>query len=171
MEIDLQEYFSRVRKGDKEAFTQIYNELERPVYTIVNRIVQSKQLAEDVTQDVFVKLFVSPPDSSVKNPRAWVFRMARNSAINALVKKQSMSLDDLELTGEDRISSVMMRMDIELAIKQLPYDERELLSWHINADLPFREISRIMGLSLPATYRKYRKAIKTLQALLGGGTI
>ena len=65
----------------------------------------------------------------------------------------------------------MMRMDIELAIKQLPYDQREILSWHLNADLPFREISRITGQSLPATYRKYRKAIRTLQTLLGGGTI
>ena len=77
-EMNLNEYFSRVRNGDKEAFAQIYDELEKPVFTIVSRIVQSKEIAEDVTQDIFVKLFVSPPDSSIRNPRAWIFQMTRN---------------------------------------------------------------------------------------------
>lgn len=61
--MNLNEYFLAVRNGDKEAFAQIYDELEKPVFTIVSRIVQSKEIAEDVTQDIFVKLFVSPPDT------------------------------------------------------------------------------------------------------------
>lgn len=170
-EIDLKEYFSRMQNGDKEAFAQIYNELKQPVFTIVCRIVQSKEIAEDVTQDVFVKLFVSPPDSSIRNPRAWIFQMARNLAIDALRKKQSLDLDDVELVAEDEISSVIMRWDIENAISRLPRDEREILTMHINAELPFSEIARIVGLSLPTTYRKYRKAIKTLRELLGGGAL
>ena len=93
--MNLNEYFSAVRNGDKEAFAQIYDELEKPVFTIVSRIVQSKEIAEDVTQDIFVKLFVSPPDSSVKNPRAWIFQMTRNFAINALKKKQGIRLQFL----------------------------------------------------------------------------
>ena len=168
---DLKEYFSRVRDGDREAFAQIYEELKRPVFTIACRIVQSKEIAEDVTQDVFVKLFLSPPDSSVKNPRAWIFRMARNSAIDALRKKQSTVIEDTELAADDEISALSMRMDIESAIRKLPYEEREILSLRINAELNFNEISRIVGLSLPATYRKYRKAIKTLKVFLEGGTL
>ena len=97
--------------------------------------------------------------------------MARNSAINGLKKKQSMMLDDLELVAEDRISGVAMRMDIESALSKLSQEEQQIISLHINAELPFREISRIMRSSLPATYRKYRKAIKTLQVLLGGGAL
>ena len=168
---DLKEYFLRVRDGDREAFAQIYEELKRPVFTIACRIVQSKEIAEDVTQDVFVKLFLSPPDSSVKNPRAWVFRMARNSAIDALRKKQSTVIEDTELAADDEISALSMRMDIESAIRKLPYEEREILSLRINAELNFNEISRIVGLPLSATYRKYRKAIKTLKVFLEGGTL
>ena len=170
-ETDLKEYFSRVQNGDKDAFAQIYNELKQPVFTIVCRIVQSKEIAEDVTQDVFVKLFISPPDSSIRNPRAWIFQMARNLAIDALRKKQSIDLDDVELAVEDEISGVIMRWDIESAISRLPRDEREVLTLHINAELHFNEIAHIVGLSLPATYRKYRKAIKTLRELLGGGAL
>ena len=108
-ETDLKEYFSRVQNGDKDAFARIYNELKQPVFTIACRIVQSKEIAEDVTQDVFVKLFISPPDSSIRNPRAWIFQMARNLAIDALRKKQSIDLDDVELAVEDEISGVIMR--------------------------------------------------------------
>lgn len=170
-EMNLKEYFSRVRSGDKEAFAQIYDELERPVFTIVSRIVQSKEIAEDVTQDIFMKLFVSPPDSSVKNPRAWIFQMTRNSAINALKKKQSIDIDDVELVADDQIGSIVMRMDIESAISRLPRIEREILSLRVNAQLHFNEISHIVGLSVPATYRKYRKSIKTLRELLGGDAL
>lgn len=170
-EMNLKEYFSRVRNGDKKAFAQIYNELEKPVFTIASRIVQSKEIAEDVTQDVFVKLFVSPPDPSVKNPRAWIFQMTRNLAINALKKKQSIDIDDVELVADDQIGSIVMRMDIESAISRLPRIEREILSLRVNAQLHFNEISHIVGLSVPATYRKYRKSIKILRELLGGDAL
>lgn len=168
LEMDLQELFLRVKNGDKDAFAQIYAELKRPVFAIACRIAQSREMAEDITQDVFVKLYVSPPDSSIKNPRAWAFRMARNLAIDAQRKRQSVGLDDVELPAEDEIGCFIMRSDIEAAISRLPCDEREIVTLHINAELHFNEIARIVGLSLPATYRKYRKAIKSLQNLLGG---
>ena len=168
---DLKEYFSRVRDGDREAFAQIYEELKRPVYTVACRIVQSKEIAEDVTQDIFVKLFLSPPDSSVKNPRAWIFKMARNLAIDALRKTKSMDIYDTDLTSDDEISNLAMRLDIESALKKLPCIEREILSLRINAELNFNEISHIVGLSMSATYRNYRKAIKTLRVFLEGGPL
>ena len=170
-ETDLMEYFSRVRDGDKEAFTYICNELKQPVFTIACRIVQSKEIAEDVTQNVFLKLFVSPPDASINNPRAWIFQMTRNLAIDALRKKQSANLEEVELVAEDEMNAIAMRIDIESAIRKLPCDEREIVSLHLNGDLHFIEISRMIGLSVPATYRKYRKAIKVLRELLSGGSL
>ena len=168
-ELNLKECFSKVRQGDGEAFAAIYSDLKQPVYTIVCRIVQSGAMAEDVTQDVFVKLFVSPPDSSVRNLRAWVFRMAHNLAIDALRKEHCTNMDDVAAVAEDQLGKVTTRLDIEAAIGRLPRDEREVLSLHLNAELHFNQIATIVGLSLPATYRKYRKAIGTLRELLSGG--
>lgn len=170
-EMDLKEYFSRVQRGDKEAFAHIYNELKKPVFVVVCRIVQSKEMAEDVMQDIFVKLFVSPPDFTVRNVRAWIFQMTRNLAIDALRKVQCVDIDDVDIAGDDKLDQFIMRWDVESAIKSLPCAEREILSLHINGELTFMEISGIVGLSLPATYRKYRKAINILRARLGGGAI
>ena len=163
---DLSEYFELLRKGDRQAFAEIFSELKVPVYTIIFRIVRSQQLAEDITQDVFVKLFVSPPEPSVKNPRAWIFRMARNSAIDALRKKQNADTNGYIPTDDDQLGRMLTRWDMETSIGRLPQDEREILSLHINAELGFGEIADIVGLSLPAVYRRYRKALRSLREFL-----
>lgn len=168
-EIDLRELFARMQNGDRESFAEIYQALKQPVYTICWRITQSKESAEDITHDVFVKLYSSPPDASVKNVRAWVFQVARNLAIDVLRKKSRMAEQEEQTIIEDEYSHIHLRMDLETALRKLSCGEREILALHLNADLSFKEISDIVGLSLPATYRKYRKALKHLQEDLDGG--
>ena len=168
-EMNLQELFAQIRNGDTEAFVRVYQELKQPVYTICCRITQSKETAEDITHDVFVKLFRSPPDASVKNIRAWIFQMTRNLSIDALRKKSRISEQDEVISTVDSYDHIHLRMDIDRALGNLPCDEREILTLHLNADLNFKEISDIVNLSLPATYRKYRKALKCIQSELNGG--
>lgn len=167
-DMDFNECFSKVQNGDKDSFSQLYNELKQPVFTIVCRIVQSREAAEDITQEVFVKLYISPPDFPVRNPRAWIFQMARNLSIDALRKKQNVNIDDVQLAGDDDADRVVLKLDMESAIGKLSCLERQILTLHLNGDLNFNDIARIVELSLPAAYRKYRKALKTLRDLLNG---
>ncbi len=168
----LSELFTRIQRGDKEAFTQLYHDLKQPVFTIIYRIVQNRTTAEDLTQDLFVKLFVFPPDSTIKNPRAWMFQAAHNLAIDALRKTQPESIDDMVLASPERIEhTIAVKTDLEQAIATLSCAEREILSLRLNAELGFQDIARITGQSLSAVYRSYRKTIKTLQTLLNGGAL
>jgi len=168
-ELNLRELFARVRDGDREAFVCVYQELKQPVYTICCRITQSKEAAEDITHDVFVKLFSAPPDDSVRNIRAWIFQSARNLSIDALRKQARMGEQEGEAGAPDAYDRIHLRMDIETALGRLPPEEREILTLHLNAGLKFKEIAGIVSLSLPAVYRKYRKALKRLQTELNGG--
>ena len=170
-EINLNALFDRIRKGDKEAFVTVYQELKQPVFTICCRMIQSKETAEDITHDVFVKLFQSPPDTSVKNIRAWIFQLARNLSIDTLRKKPRTAEQNGDMSITDTYDHIDLQLDIESALRKLPQDEQEILTLHINADLNFKEISRIVNLSLPATYRKYRKALKHMQTELQGGEL
>lgn len=62
-----------VRTGDERACEQLWHGLRIPVYTVAVRILDDRYLAEDVTQEVFVRLFRTPPGEEVHSPRAWVF--------------------------------------------------------------------------------------------------
>ena len=166
-ERNIKELFAQVRAGDREAFAQVYQQLKTPVYTICYRMTQSRETAEDITHDVFIKILHSPPDASVQNPRAWIFQVAHNLSVDALRKKSPMPEQDIRIADScDRIHS---RMDIETALRRLSPDEREILVLHLNAGLSFKEVSRIVNLSLPSAYRKYRRALKHIQEELNGG--
>lgn len=163
---DLKTYISKVRAGDKEAFSFIYSELKKPVFTVSLRIVGDKPLAEDITQEVFVKLFLSPPPSSVRNPRAWIFRIARNLSIDALRKTKSLSIDDAQPQIADDSHKIAQKIDLDRAFNNLSVEERQIVSLHLNAALKFSEISAMMNMSSAAVYRRYKKALKTLRDYL-----
>ncbi len=168
---ELQDNCSKIQAGDKTAFAYIYNDLKVPVFTIVYRIVKSKETAEDITQEVFVKLYTSSKHLSIKNPRAYIFSMARNLAIDALRKETCLSIDDTEYSDKHDTKSMEQNLDIEDAINSLPLIEREILTLHLNVGLKFNEIAKTVNISLPSTYRKYKKALKTLKAILNGGVL
>ena len=166
---ELAAYFDKIKSGDKEAFSLVYNDLKKPVYTVALRIVGSKETAEDVTQEVFLRLFVSLPESSVKNPRAWIFQVARNLSLDALRKKQAVDIEDVSTQIQDVSDKINQRLDVEAAIASLDLTERVILTLHLNAGLKFSQVAAIMGLSLSSTYRRYRKALNTLRRILDGG--
>ena len=168
---NLNELFTKVQRGDKDAFTHLYHDLKQPVFTIIYRIVQDQTTAEDLTQDLVVKLFVSPPETTVKNPRAWIFQSAHNLAIDTLRKTQPENIDDIPLASEERINAIVIKTDLERAIATLSREAREILSLRANGGLGFSDIARITGQSLSAVYRSYRKTLKTLQTLLNGGIL
>lgn len=151
--------------GDIDAFEDIYMELKVPVYTIIFRILYDKPLSEDVMQEVFIRVFRSPPGLHVQNPRAWIFQIARNLAIDSKRKSQYyMSSDYTQSTDPPLEDIVGMKLDIEAAMRLLALNEREIVTLHINAGLKFREIADITGSPLGTVLWKYQKAIGNMRS-------
>lgn len=167
----LHDLLCEIRDGDRSAFTQLYEELKIPVYTVICRIVQNRATAEDLMQEVFLKLYSTPPSTSVKNVRAWIFRTAHNAAIDELRKKRNSECDLSAICSDLRNNEHWLdtRIDLENALCKLPIDQREILTLRLNAGLGFQQIADITASSLPSVYRKYRKTIATLKNELNGG--
>ena len=91
---DLYALLRDMRAGNPAAFPAVYDMLAKPLYIIAYRITQSKEQAEDLTQELFLKLYLSPPDETVKNPRAWIFRMMHNLAIDMTRSRQPEELPE-----------------------------------------------------------------------------
>jgi len=162
---------SMLHRGDRGAFEELYEELKTPVYTVAFRILWDRALAEDVMQEVFLRLFRRPPGPEVRNPRAFIFRMARNLAIDSRRKPMQAALaqDDAEAVRPSPEEANVLRLDVERALAALPVDAREMLALHINAGLKFREIADILGIPLGTALWRYQKAIGSLRELLSGG--
>ncbi len=165
--MDIEEMFSRLRNGDKEAFADIYRSLRVPLYTLILRIVNNSETADDIMQELFMRLCSSPPDSSIRNCRAWVFASARNLAIDYIRKHRRE--ENIPAESCTHLDTSAEMLDIERAISMLSQEQREVLSLHLNAGFTFSEISRITGSTLSSVYRRYRSAIKALRKDLNGG--
>ena len=155
-----------VRKGDMTAFEEIYNDLKVPVMTVAMRITGDRHTAEDILQEVFVKLYKAPPTPRIKKPRAYIFRMARNLAIDGIREQQPLSLEDYEDTLQSSDPDPVGRLDIEEAMRALPSEQRQVVSLHLNGGLKFREIADVTDTPLGTVLWRYQKAIKRLQSLL-----
>ena len=121
---ELKNAFGRLKEGNTEAFEEIYNSLKKPVYTVILRYLGVKEDAEDVTQEVFLKLFRAPPGEEVKNIRAYIFASARNAAMDKLRERASEGekeeLTDTLPYGEDDAAE---RMEKAAQLARLRYAE------------------------------------------------
>lgn len=155
---ELKSKFAAIRCGDKEAFADFYRDFKIPVYTLVCRIVQDRHAAEDVMQELFVKLYTNAPGESVENLRQYIFKSAHNMAVDELRRR------DRKPVLTEKTASVpepdVSDMDAEWAIERLDLQQRQIVTMHLNAGLKFEEIGGIIGMSQSAVYRRYKKRLK-----------
>lgn len=153
-------------EGDIKAFEDIYNDMKKPVMTVIMRVVGNRETAEDLLQEVFVKLYRSPP-KDVSKPRAYIFKTAGNLAIDSLrAENRTVSLDECEGYIYADVPDSGEKLDIERALDQLDEPKRRIVTLHINAGLKFREIAEIMDIPLGTAIWRYNDAIKRLRELL-----
>src|SRR3990170_2961779 len=92
-----QEVVLLARDGKEAAYRELVRRYERPVFSLIYRIVRNRELAEDLSQDTFVKVLnaLSSYRSEYKFS-SWVFKIANNVAIDQLRRRE---LDTLSLEG------------------------------------------------------------------------
>lgn len=166
---ELREQLSRLKKGDKNALSEIYDGLSPAIFTVALRITHDRALAEDAVQELFVKLIKSPPAEDLGKPRAYIFKAARNAALDILRKNPAH--DDIEKHCDIPAPKNTEYSDVTEALYSLPEQQRSIVVMHINAGLKFREIAEITGIPLGTVLWRYRKAIAAMKEALNGGTL
>ncbi len=82
-------WVERARLGDEAAFTAIYERYERPIYSLIYRLMGSPEDAFDITQDVFVKAYKALSKTSPDlNLSAWLHRIASNACMDVLRRRK-----------------------------------------------------------------------------------
>ena len=109
-----QDVVERARAGAESAYRELLRRYERPVFSLVYRMVRDRELAEDLTQETFVKVLNAldryRPEFKFSS---WIFKIANNAAIDHLRRKE---LDTLSLQGgpdattPDRIEATSLQV-------------------------------------------------------------
>lgn len=161
--------------GDMAALEQLYRELRVPVYAVALAITADRNLAEDISQEVFVRVHrharTYRPGS---RPRAWVLAIARNLAFDVLRRRRrelpaeepaSHETTGVSFLGDD---ATLARLELTAALLELGVTERQIVVLHDVAGLTHAEIASGLGLP-PGTVRwKYRLALAHLQTTMKG---
>ncbi|MCI8526658.1 MAG: RNA polymerase sigma factor [Oscillospiraceae bacterium] len=164
---ELQPLLAAVRQGDWDAFETVYRAMSPPLFTVLFRIVGDRAAAEDLLQELFLRIYQAPPDTA-RRPRAYLFASARHLALDALRRRGA----DAPLEGVEAACEMDLegRMDVERALAALPEVERQIVTLHLNAGLKFREAAAVLEMPLGTVLWRYRKAVERLRLQLEGDT-
>lgn len=179
----------RFQAGDKAAFASLVRRHKTAIYNFILRLVRSTSAAEDLAQDVFVKIVQSAADFKHESRfSTWAYAIARNICIDHLRKmsfRQHPSLDQaqgdsadgptlLDRTADVHPSAAVDRKVIgaELGrritrcVEELPQEQREVFLLREVANLPFKDIATMTGVPENTVKSRMRYALERLQESL-----
>lgn len=180
-QLDDRALVARILGGDRDRFGELVSRYEKRVINYVYRITHRYEDAHDLAQDIFVKVYLALDRYDPKYQfSTWLFRIAQNSAIDALRKK---SLPEVSLTrpadeeggGKERefadggispyraLKNKQLSAAIDVAVEHLPPDYRELIQLRHFAELSYEEIASMKRLPLGTVKNKLFRARNLLK--------
>ena len=169
----------RFNSGDSNAFSEIVERFQRPVFSVVYRMVGNVEDAEDVVQDTFVKIYRHLGSFEGRSRLStWLFQIAINRARNFLRRgkiARFVPLPAEEMPGTDSGTSpegpVIARETLErlhLALGRIPAEQREVFVLREMEELSYREIAEALGVPLGTVMSRLSRARDALQGDMKG---
>ena len=158
-----------VAAGDETAFAGIYNKWQGSLSTFIYQITQSREMAAEVVQDVFLKIWMSRETlSEIQNFKAYLFVMSRNHALNAL-KKTMRQIKQLEEFGkldtdlhEPHEAQIEIYTLLDEAIDKLSPRQKEIYLMHRQQRLTYLQIADALGIGRESVKTHLQLAVKSI---------
>ncbi len=172
-----------VQRGDEDALRRLYERYGRLVFTVTLRLTGDAGLAQEVTQDVFVRCWEHSGafDSGRGTLQAWLIGIARNRAIDVLRSRHSRGqdreqelpafdlADDPVLSRDGLADGVVLRVSLRAALDRLSPVQREAIEFAIFGQLTQGEIAGLLDLPLGTVKTRIRDGMARLRDDLGAG--
>ncbi len=157
----------------EKAFTAIIKKYQEKLYWHVRRMVIEHEDANDVLQNMFIRVW-----NGLENFRedsqlyTWLYRIATNESLTYLEqqkKRSSVSLSDVEsglsnkIMADKNFDANRLEWKLQLGIQQLPEKQRIVFSLRYYDEMPYEEMSRVLGTSEGALKASYHHAVKKIE--------
>lgn len=172
-----QELVARCRQGDEAAFRDLVERYARMVHALATRLVRDPQRAEDVAQEVFLRVHRGLPyfrgDAKLST---WIYRIVANVAheVRGRGRPQDVALEDDTAPhggygGADRAFSDMeLRDRLDKAMARLPEHYRVLVHGHYVQGIRYEDLAEGLGLPLGTVKTHLFRAKRLLRLALEG---
>ncbi len=170
-------------KGDEKSLEILIKRWLKPIYSFVFRYLGNSQEAEDITQEVFIKVWRNlkrfdprriPTNRDLRGRRnkkfkTWLFTIAKNASIDRLRKKKVVSFPEVDYLADPALSvreifeKREMAIMLNLAMEKLSSKYRQILSLRYKENFAFQEIADFLGKPLNTVKSRHRRAIIKLK--------
>ncbi len=163
------ELIEALKSGSMSGFEALYNRYVKQIYWFAYRMLNNKERAEDVTQEVFIRLYRKAGHyKPVGKFSSWLYRLARNTVLNYIRDHQSahseISLSEnpdnaevsrsienvLKDNSQDpsRVAATHEQQElVEIGLSQLKSEERQMIVLCVINGLPRKQVAEILGIS------------------------
>ena len=172
--------------GDAAAMEALYLRYRQSVYSWLLRMTGDAAEAEDIYQDVWLKVIRHAADYRSGSFRAWLWQIVRNKATDRMRKMSPSLILDSPISAEgeseetivdqlsdDRAADALMQIEeverrrvVCEAIEALPMAQREVILLRVNGELPFKEIADMLAAPMGTVLARMHKAVKSLKDTL-----
>ncbi len=143
-----------IQQADSHAFEQLYDRYARKLTGFCNRMVQSKEVAEDLVHEIFIKVIEQPKSFNVQlRFSTWIYTIAHNLCLNNIRNHQNRSkLMNLNYHQEEsystqtQIDAGTLKGVINTVFKQLNEKEKTVFILRFEHELSIKEIAEIMSI-------------------------
>jgi len=172
------ELLRKAQRGDERAFAAILRAYETPIFNYVYRIVGDRALAEDLTQEVFVRVFQALPRFSLRCKfTTWLFQVTKNRVLDELRARERRPQAVVSIEDAPRLELVdppveqQETMDaVWRAVRDLNPDLKMALLLRDVTGLPYNEIADSLEITLATVkWRIFRAREEVQQALARQG--
>jgi RNA polymerase sigma-70 factor (family 1) len=169
------EYWEKIRQSDSIAFSYIFQKYYQALYQFAGRFVKDAQTAENIVQDVFVKLWTNRENCLITSSlKSYLYAATRNTALNYLrSEKKQISTNDLVNDKQDTAANPEERIieneiigRVHKAIEKLPEKCRYIYLMKRYDDLKYHEIAEILDVSINTVKTQMKRAVKSLMTNL-----
>ena len=166
--------------GDQEALEALVEKYLKPIYNFTYQLTRDTGATEDITQDVFVKMWqnISSFDQQ-KKFSTWLYAIAKNTALDWLKKKKAIPFtfferidgssmleyieDDSNVSADEILKLIDASTDVSELLTLLPLHAQTILLLHHAQGFSLVEIAQIMGQSINTIKSQYRRSIIQLR--------
>lgn len=171
----------RFKEGDMAAFDLLFSRYTRPVINFAFRFVRNRELAEELAQEIFLKVYVGAKTYQPKTRFApWLYRIATNVCLNEIRKPQFRAIQQ-SLTPEEDSDNMLLSRDFQInekptkelerqaiaralkqSLDQLPDKQRIAFILNKYQELSYAEVAESMNLGEKAVKSLIHRAKETL---------